>query len=261
MQPAQLKPTHPNPTQPPLTVEHTNNSTKHHHTQHSFLIMLRNPLKRLVSWYYYMHPDFPPAKKPHHRKTCSNFEFFRCWPKLDDFLRFGLSSDRSVASSRGDACAALARGAATGTRNCFHNYWNYERTYAPLLKSTRPQAREMFALRTEHLNSDWQQLNALLEGNATSRAVPFPGRQNSYAKPVPHSLDPASPATRNLCAVLCREIQVYKTLLAAALNLRSTDRAESLEELAGFCPVEVAASGAAACELMERIRQPVTAGR
>ena len=45
-----------------------------------------------------------------------------------------------------------------------------------------------------------------------------------------------------LCAALCHEIQIYKTILQRAINLNASDYEQSLQELAATCPIQAARS-------------------
>jgi hypothetical protein len=198
----------------------------------SFLITLRNPIERIKSWYYYLHPDFPPEKLPRHKQGCADFAFFQCWPTLQSFVSVGLNhSFNTTHSAAEDECTAWAWGIATGSRHCWHNYWNYNRTYGPLLGTQK----EIFAIRTEHTWDDWIKIDSMLGG--TGKLEKLPNSKNNFGeKPKNLTLDEGG--RDNLCRALCNEIQIYKQLLQMAKNLCREDKQQSLAELLETCPKE-----------------------
>mmetsp|Transcript_5027 Transcript_5027/g.14274 ORF Transcript_5027/g.14274 Transcript_5027/m.14274 type:complete len:344 (-) Transcript_5027:227-1258(-) len=206
----------------------------------SFLITLRNPVDRIISWYFYVHPEYPPAKLPRHKAGCQNFAFFHCWPTLQAFVSQGLNQTRTTSShthhlnQSQEECAAWAWDAVTGTRHCWHNYFNYNRTYGPLLSARK----DVFAIRSEHLWSDLTNLEVMFGGDG--RLIPF--EKNHFAATSKHSpqqnREMSEEGRLRLCRALCNEIQIYKKLLHMAENLCPAERAESLAELIETCPNE-----------------------
>lgn len=215
----------------------------------SFLVTLRHPIDRFVSWYYFVHPKYPPKKKQHHRRKCYNFEFFHCWPNFTAFTEIGLLEDaddeyvnltqtNTTGTITTEQCKAWAWDAVWGIRHCWHNYWNFERTYGPLLQS----GKQIFAIRTEHLGKDWAAIESILQQSdheaganiATETNIIFE-RRNSHGRKSPRL---GRQGQENLCRALCREIQVYKKILSLASNLSTKDKDETLKELAETCPQE-----------------------
>lgn len=143
---------------------------------HSFLITLLNPIERIKSWYYYLHPDFPPEKLPLHKKGCADFAFFQCWPTLQSFASVGLNGTSNSYSSSHDECTAWAWGIATGKIHCWHNFWNYNRTYGTLLGTQK----EIFAIRTEHTWDDWVGIDRMLGG--TGKLEKLPDSKNDFQR-------------------------------------------------------------------------------
>ena len=236
----------------------------------AFLLTLRNPLDRIISWYFYLHPHYPPPKLARHQDGCHGYhEFFQeCWPTLQAFTNVGLAPIQSTttgssyqtkdsksqpqpALSRIDNCQKLAWEMATGQRHCWHNYWNYNRTYSPLLVVDVPKT--IYTIRTEHMWEDWNKLNAMLlqGGNESDRTQQQDLVAKSQTAPEPRihknqfhlvganrTLDVLG--RNNLCRALCHEIQIYKQLLSRASNLCDGEREQSLAELFQSCPSETA---------------------
>uniref|UniRef100_A0A7S4SWG4 Sulfotransferase domain-containing protein n=1 Tax=Ditylum brightwellii TaxID=49249 RepID=A0A7S4SWG4_9STRA len=68
-------------------------------THDNFLITVRNPLDRIVSWFYYLHPSFPPAKSNRHKLGCDNFKVFNCWDNIQSLSEEGLDSSHNYAAN------------------------------------------------------------------------------------------------------------------------------------------------------------------
>lgn len=130
----------------------------------SFLMTLRDPVARMVSWYFYLHPNYPPYKKPYYQKLCHDMVFFRCWPTLQSFTEVGLHVTGEARNSA-STCDTMARNIARGTVHYWHNYWNYERTYEPLLLDSN---KTVYVVRTEHLWKDFDGIEAALIGSSGS---------------------------------------------------------------------------------------------
>ena len=126
-----------------------------------FLITVRNPIERIVSWFYYMHPSYPPQKLKRHISGCDGYStIFQCWDSIQAMAEDGLSFDFGISvnvsvsaaaktetnrnstantttwtntTSKSD-CQWLAQELVLGTRKCWHNYYNYNFTYGRLLQ-------------------------------------------------------------------------------------------------------------------------------
>ena len=93
--------------------------------------------------------------------------------------------------------------------------------------------REIIVFRAKHNEEDWRRVDILLGG---SGSVPSQMHANDASKagiPV-HNTTVSKQGHLNLCKALCHEIQVYKQLMNAAINLNEEDTMESLREL--NCP-------------------------
>lgn len=243
------------------------------HTHDHFLLTLRNPVDRIVSWYYFVHPDFPPEILNRHKRGCQNYvQFYDCYRSIQDLTEDGLSSakDDEPRNEEHRVCRSIARRQITGKLQCWHNAYNYNYTYGSLLvvgrqqRDAEPTAATdhdeddssiipeqpvtMYAIRSEHLEHDWTTIDGLLgsgsqpqEDADTVRAaalvVPRKNDWNDQGPSVPNTTLSMTGRT-NLCRVLCHEIQIYKELLHLAVNFNAHDVAQSLDELITTCPNE-----------------------
>lgn len=267
-----------------------------------FLITMRNPIERIVSWFYYIHPSYPPQKFKRHIDGCDGYStIFQCWDSIqamaEDGLRFdfdfGVSAtektetnstnNTTIWTNRNSAskseCELLAQELVIGTRKCWHNYYNYNFTYGRLLqqeaasasssssdhqkrgrgksrKRKRKRKVTIYAIRTEHLEEDWREIDRILGGagsgsgsdsNSSHSSNVKSLRKNSWGgggtgKSSSSKVGPnktLSYAGRsNLCRALCNEIQIYKGLLQLAINIDRDGENESLDELIATCPDE-----------------------
>ena len=184
------------------------------------------------------------------------------------------TSSTTVKAAAARCDTRLAWDMVVGKQQCWHNYFNYNMTYGPLLQQAarledEDQHRDgwkqqivLYTLRTEHLEEDWNEINVLLGGSAnTYRRVhkndwrriynstrDDPKQQNAQHPRQHQNVDQVSDpdTTRtlsalgrsNLCRALCEEIQIYKKMLRLAVNLHDQHWNASLDELLRTCPQE-----------------------
>ena len=210
----------------------------------AFLITLRNPVHRIISWYYYLHPAYPPVKLARHKRGCENFALFGCWDTLQTLTEQGLnmSTQTHNESATLKECKSIAIETVTGQRKCWHSYFNYNYTYGNLIHAMMSgndttANKTIFALRTEHLEMDWATINLLLGSNEEFEIL----RKNVWSKNESSTFrnETLSHIGRlNLCHALCDEIQIYKKLLHLAINIDKDSESQSLDELLLTCPSE-----------------------
>jgi len=256
-----------------------------------FLVTLRHPVARIVSWFYFLHPQFPPEKRPHHIQGCDGYNaLYRCYDSISALGEGRLGAIGSETESNTDqdsnhhpdpslSCKALAKDMITGRKKCWQNYYNYEYTYGELVRDDFQEQQQqplqsppknetassdhrhphknnnnkkkktnvtIYAIRTEHLEVDWNVIDALLGGSGhPSEGVVSAPRKNSWgnhaAAAIPvaaHDKTLSVRAKAYLCHLLCDEIQLYKKLLHAAVNIDARREDESLDELLQTCPEE-----------------------
>ena len=245
-----------------------------------FLVVLRNPLGRLLSWFAYEHPASTKAFGP--GKACSK-QFYKtrqspngCFATLQEFAGNVTLPTTDTTTSW---CQTLAWKVATGQRLCYgHNalnfqfYWKLMKELEPALEDnvednpsitdgisseqpTVPSSSSSFnkpignqtrarivSIRTEHLASDWDVLEAMFGGMSSniSGQERFEMKRNKTPpRPALQFVDDAG--RQNLCTALCPEMQVYKILLQRSFNLQPADIATSLQEVQAVCPNETIA--------------------
>lgn len=215
----------------------------------SFLYTLRNPLDRLVSWYYYEHPSTPIFSN---KLYCKNVRKFHkhlpdipdgCFETLEDF------ASNCINTTNATECQRLAYKVASGQELCGcsgHNSLGYKHYHQMMQKLTQSNITyTLLAIRTEQLAEDWDKLEGAFQRHYNTEpglngTVRFRTRSGIVQK----TLNGTKPTTLsrqgrlNLCRALCQEVQVYKELLFAAENLDEAQVNESLSQLVASCPEE-----------------------
>lgn len=105
-----------------------------------YLFSIRHPLKRLISWYIYNHPQSCDPREPNSPSCKSNewkTQFFDCFPTLE---ALGMMVE-------GDTCAQVLwngwNGQVSDVKQPNHLYWNYKVRNHALTKSGTDKMREM----------------------------------------------------------------------------------------------------------------------
>jgi hypothetical protein len=117
------------------------------HNHDRFLVTRRNPIDRIVSWYYYAHPNFPPKKLARHRRACQNYVLFdNCYRSIQDLTEDGLCSaaednDEPRNDEQHGVYRNIARSQIAGKPSCKHDAYNYSFTYGSLLEVGRSQSQ------------------------------------------------------------------------------------------------------------------------
>lgn len=232
-----------------------------------FVVILRNPIDRIISWYYYEHPATIASK---YRNHCHLKQLHRwanssdgCFASLDEFARSAMplslrnqsvygGGERLVEDAKGRrvACSDLAYKVASGKTPCpAHNFFNYQYYEQSIQKMSKELniARKvrLFAIRTEHLASDWDGLENLYSMGAVPSSVNGKpqnilgsGRFRARSGTVTSGKSSSDEGRKALCAALCPDIQAYKRLLYRAQNLKTSEVMRSLDELKLTCPEE-----------------------
>ena len=222
----------------------------------SYLYNVRNPIHRIKSWYLYEHFLNQPItqtafkhKKPH----CGNIMLGTCYESFDELASFGLSGSRPSDSGKlriatnlsTDECSDWAWAIVTGEIPAsYHNAFNFDWYFAPMLEE-QYQKSELFVVRVEHLDNDWQAVDRIVGGDGkTLPGDVMPGGAESKVNVAADMNLPVSNSTlsplgwRNLCRAMCHEMQIYKMMLKRASNLNEDDVKESIKEVREICPEE-----------------------
>ena len=229
---------------------------KHKH----WVIMARDPIERLLSWWTYHHPTNLPLrpdrreqedKPPHLRAELK--KFYECYPTFQELVGEGIGkSTQAVTKERRD-CRQLAYRAlySTGLVNVpslddlNFSYATYDRDFKVIDKDKY----FIFVVRTEFMATDLNGIEAILTRQpssvfSTQEAERFKEQSSSESWPVTanvHQLD--GRAKTNMCRQMCENIQMYKFFLNEAINLRKDSYEMSMKKLSKICPVQVKNNG------------------
>lgn len=173
----------------------------------AFLLTTRNPIDRIISWFYYVHPSYPPIKKSHHVAGCDNFSIYHCYQDMQSLSEHGLRRNSMTQNvsivhdvvKEEEKCRSLAWNVIRGVQKCWHNYYNYNYTYGNLVqrmeeemkmeqmgstvetemeseevtsRSTRKK-KYIFVIRSEHALQDWNTVDIMLGGKGTTHEMPL----------------------------------------------------------------------------------------
>jgi hypothetical protein len=207
-----------------------------------FLVVLRNPIDRIESWWHY--------ERMLVRK--STFLAFgnawyralrKCYGDIGEMTEKGLGGDmrnrripvnEKQGKPQGFTCQEISMACIAGDLPCImHNYYNYEVYLENVLhwkeENTRPVRLDV--IRGNHLWEDFDQINTLW-GGSPGLVIPANMRERNVNN---HTSTLSDTGRRNLCLALCREIVVYKTTLKHASNLNEEEKIESSKEVDESC--------------------------
>ncbi|KAL7501394.1 hypothetical protein ACHAWT_010673 [Skeletonema menzelii] len=208
------------------------------------LFVVRDPLARALSAFNYGKQKLleKQAKGWSRDKGFKDKEIYvDCdfWT-LNDFAERGLVKDSHNTTKE---CQSIAKEALLGGENSLvHWYYNYQYYY----ELVSPNAN-IVVIRNEHIVDDWNSVETLLGGDAdfTKEMVPV---NNAHEKK-PEEVYLSDTAKVVLCETLCNEIQVYKSILKRAQNIKKEQYMESMEELRTSCPKEAVEESCADAKL------------
>lgn len=203
----------------------------------TFIVTIRNPIDRMISWFLYAHPKNEIIVK---RSTPTHTEIFDCYEQINDLATNGLDQTPKELND----CQYLARNLISGighdSKELIHIVRNYKFYTSELLSQSKH--KNIYVLRTDHLNDDWvNTAKDLIKRTGISAEIHEEVAHFTHRKgknPVVTSEHISKKGIKNACFFLCPEIQLYKKLLNKAINLNATDRSESLKDLAKYCPKE-----------------------
>eukprot|EP00562_Extubocellulus_spinifer_P018403 CAMPEP_0178588574 /NCGR_PEP_ID=MMETSP0697-20121206/27109_1 /TAXON_ID=265572 /ORGANISM="Extubocellulus spinifer, Strain CCMP396" /LENGTH=446 /DNA_ID=CAMNT_0020224939 /DNA_START=103 /DNA_END=1440 /DNA_ORIENTATION=- len=201
-------------------------------------INIRNPIDRMASWYHYEHLDNLQELWGDSIRTCGQHMLFKCYSSFHDLAEYGLAGTRPPPTqllrveynASEEICRHWAWASIQGTASAsHHNVWNYDWYGSPALAFQR----EIIVFRTEHSEEDWRRIDRMLGGPGN---LPENMHLNdaSGKNIAVYNKTVTELGRLNLCRALCQEIQIYKMLLSAAVNLNEKDVQISLREL--NCP-------------------------
>ena len=231
----------------------------------TYVVTLRNPLKRLQSWFDF-EKNIVPSTSSRGGKKKSQLQdqqvrnqramlFQECYPTFEKLVLEGLSQHPWATQQRINAtkpkdmtCPERAWAAVLGVRPfSYHEWYNYEYYWLGIqtnnrdfLNQSESQNPKLFALRTEHLAEDWKSISTEpLFRPVNQRGTRSSSNETRFTYTSPTFLLESAQAREQLCHALCTEMQYYKMFLLAARNLDVRQRQASVQELAKYCPLEM----------------------
>lgn len=219
---------------------HTTDKTIPFEQYTSFIVVIRNPLDRIISAFAWDHPKnmHHPVRKMRRRRGTT----YDCFSSLEEFamaLADNVTSGlKSVTLDNGKIhlnCTQVARDAILGKDDNFrHMYFNYK-----WYLGAAPKNKELFVIRNGYLWDDSRKINNLLggDGDFTFTAMGTGGYHLLDRKkmniPVPMSL--SSKGRSFLCLFLKNEFNLYFHILERGMNLDKDDVSETIKEAKKSC--------------------------
>ena len=249
----------------------------------SYLVVLRNPVDRLISSYRYSHPancrgDLRMAPlKPYGCylqdmvRTPGQLEWrvhTRCFPSpgMEDFAQSVLSpypSNFNVSHlsnyslefqiATPTVCRGLAHRMIRGygpDRPNPHMYYNYE-YYMDRTVNLYPE-KEVFGVRTEYEWEDLRNLDIAIGGTGVFRGQ---GKHLSHGSEIYFPSPLSTEAYYKLCCVLEREIAMYQELMLRVQNLNDTEKQEAIDSVRDKCGIKHTAFEEWRAECQSRIER------
>ncbi|KAG7340802.1 sulfotransferase family protein [Nitzschia inconspicua] len=241
------------------------------HKYDHFLVPLRNPVDRLISWFYY-ETSFLSDPKPI-RQSARLAYLMHCYKDFNSLVTDGLKVSPvnklyETRKSKVQAqCRQLARQCLTGEYPCYaHNFYNYEWYLERLLlwkgdyvnpKNENGGGLNDFVklqnggkdfridvLRVEHELDDLNRTLVLWTNGLVSSPYSEESLLNEYTHVRPNGrVSKPKPVEQEglemLCRSICPELIVYKKILYHADNLYDHEVQESYDELDERCGINV----------------------
>lgn len=217
----------------------------------TFLVSLRDPIDRIVSWFQYMHPLNCLSERPSAacnlkkgNQTWGGLFYQTCFPDVGEFFR----SVQVPLLVEDFDCSALAletiqaRGPKGPTNHLFFNY----QYYANRTTWRFPQ-KDVVVVRQEMLWDDLRRIESWLGGDPL-RSFETEGpiiNHGSDKFKYRAKLDPL--LIPPLCCVIPNEIQIYNDLLDRAVNLEDRHKKFSIQNLLSKCKVDSITTLATQC--------------
>jgi hypothetical protein len=208
----------------------------------TFMVSLRDPVDRIVSWFQYMHPQNCLPERP--SAACNlkkenptwGMQFFEhCFPEVNDMVR----SIKVPLVAESTNCSEIAletiqgKGPEGPTNHLFFNY----QFYANRTTVLHPE-KDVVVVRQEMLWDDLRRIERLLGGDQfrpfeKEGPVVNHGSDKFHYRAI---LDPS--LIPSLCCLIPNEIMTYKNLLDRAINLETRHKKYSINSLFSKCKVD-----------------------
>jgi hypothetical protein len=220
---------------------------KHKH----WVVLTRDPLDRLLSWWTYHHPSnlamrpdrHEQEKKPYHLRADLK-KFYECYPTFPDLVSDGFGG---VGKHDEDAteCRRIAGRSFTITEIPSLHDVDYAYSYYQHEVKAFSSELYVFVIRAEFMSTDMNGIEAMLTrepSNVFSRQEANTLRHLSSSEfwPVTADLNQLDvKAMGILCRRMCAHIQMYKYFLREAINLAGDAYETSMKQLMHKCPLQV----------------------
>ena len=205
-------------------------------TTRTYVVTVRNPITRIISWFEFEKDRVPNGGRPHRVRKANRQRarlFKECYSRFEDLASEGLQplANYTISASNIEdmTCSERAWAAILGVRPfSYHEWYNYEYYWTELQnhRQLHNNGASIKILRSEHLSDDWSKISTEALFRHVNRGV-TPANQTVLSDKAIH----------NLCRALCPEIQIYKKFLGAG-NLLQSESEESIQELSAMCPLE-----------------------
>jgi len=220
----------------------------------AFMISVRDPISRIVSWFQYMHPrnclpDRPSAACNLKKKDSDGYQwgqdFFQtCFPTIDDVAQ-SLRISRVVPRRQHDDdkdvdvhvdCSALARDAIQGSGPegpSNHLFFNYK-YYADRTMQPHPST-PIFVVRQEFIWADMRRIETMLGGDSHH---PFEteGPVITHGTELfPYKSELSAHLASFVCCAMLNEIETYANIVEASMNLNGNERAQTIQMTMDRC--------------------------
>jgi Sulfotransferase family len=219
----------------------------------NWIIFLRDPIDRFLSWWTYNHPsnlamrsDYEEKKNAAPHLLAEWIKLYECYPTFKEFVTNGLrNDDEKYGDDDETICRWVARRALTpagvGETPLLHDIGYSYTTYSYDIKAEISK-HNLLAVRTEYMTKDLDAIESIL---SQSESKTFRQKKNrtllgsSRNWPVKASkkvLDAND--MQFLCQQLCKDIQIYKYFLHRAVNIDKASFEVSMKRLEKKCPEE-----------------------
>ena len=221
------------------------------HDTATYLVTLRNPVQRILSWFEFERTILPTRKNQQEEQMLRwkrSLLFVECYSNMSALATHGLQPLREVKATKPPnmTCPERAWAAITGARAfSYHEWYNYEHYWNALyekrqmLSKNNNSTARLVVLRTEHIDEDWASITSSepLHRHVNRGPKSQNGLRASTTRANPFQQWPTT-AKENLCRALCDEMQRYKNFLKRAENLNADQVIGSIQELQQDCPDE-----------------------
>ena len=100
--------------------------------------------------------------------------------------------------------------------------------------------KEVYVLRPEYLSYDWHNIKTVFQSEYNI-IRDFDRQSKPLDKTILDSI--SENGLKNICRLICKEVQIFTQLLNRAANLNDIEKKKSLQDLSRFCPIEIIENG------------------